>query len=74
MSRCALGLLRGGTGYISAVSMKLMPRSSAHAICECASLSLFCSPQVIVPRQMSVTSMPLAPRRFRFMGGNLNTN
>src|SRR4029453_12611547 len=65
--------LRGGTGYISAVSMKFIPFLSAHAICECASLSVFCSPQVIVPRQMSETSIPLAPRRLRFMGGDLNT-
>src|SRR5258706_5627713 len=57
----------GGTGYISAVSMKLIPRSSAQSICACPSASLFCSPQVMVPRQMSLTSSALAPSLFFFM-------
>src|SRR5579862_1452633 len=57
----------GGIGYISAVSMKLMPRSSAHSICAWPSASVFCSPQVMVPRQISLTSSLLEPSRFRFM-------
>ena len=55
----------GGTGYISAVSMKLMPASSAQSSCACASASLFCSPQVIVPRHTSETS--------RSVPGNVRT-
>src|SRR5690606_17697271 len=47
---------RGGTGYISAVSMKLMPRSMARSSCAWASASVFCSPQVMVPRHTVDTS------------------
>ena len=56
----------GGTGYISAVSMKLTPRATARSSCACASASLFCSPKVIVPRQASETSrsVPGSVRRF----------
>ena len=56
----------GGTGYISAVSMKLMPLASAQSICAWPSLSVFCWPQVMVPRQKSVTSRALSDSRFFF--------
>ena len=46
----------GGTGYISAVSMKVMPSPTAWSSCACASASLFCWPQVMLPRQTSETS------------------
>jgi hypothetical protein len=51
----------GVTGYISAVSMKLMPWSSARSIWAWASASLFCDPQVIVPRHTALTDRPVAP-------------
>ena len=51
----------GFTGYISAVSMKVMPWSSAMSIWRCASASSVWLPQVMVPRQISVTSMPVRP-------------
>src|SRR6185436_1337271 len=62
---CVVGL--GGTGYISAVSMKLTPRSTARSSCACASASLFCSPQVIVPRHASETSRDVPGSVLRFM-------
>lgn len=46
---------RAGTEYISAVSMKLTPRSSALSRMLCAMDSSTCSPKVMVPRQMGVT-------------------
>ena len=52
----------GGTAYISAVSRKLMPRSSACCKIACASLSLTCSPKVMVPRQMAGTVKPDCPK------------
>jgi hypothetical protein len=52
---------RGGTEYISAVSMKLMPRSTARSRMACASRSFTCSPKVMVPRQMGVTRRSLWP-------------
>src|SRR5690606_29378927 len=47
--------LSGGDGYISAVSQKFTPALSAMSICACASLSLFCCPHVIVPKQIFET-------------------
>ena len=61
--RAAVGLAAGGDEYISAVSMKLTPRSSAVSSWAKPSASLFCSPQVIDPRQMTLTSMSLRPSR-----------
>ena len=52
---------RGATGYISAVSQNWTPRSSARSIWAWPSASLFCSPQVIVPRQTAETRRPLRP-------------
>ena len=48
----------GGMEYISAVSMKLMPRPIAMSSWAWPSASVFCWPQVMVPRQMDVTSRP----------------
>ena len=63
-SRCGPGSRAfGGTGYISAVSMKLTPCATAKSSCTCASASLFCSPQVIVPRQTSETSRSVLGNR-----------
>ena len=58
-----------GTGYISAVSMKLMPYSST-AISSCCtpSSSVFCLPQVMVPKQTSLTMRSLLPSRRLRMG------
>src|SRR3569832_1080930 len=53
--------LRAGTAYISAVSMKLMPRSTAWLRMPCADASSTCSPKVIVPRQIGVTRRSLFP-------------
>jgi hypothetical protein len=57
----------GGTGYISAVSKKSIPVSTARSIIAKDSDSLDCNPKVIVPRQMSVTTNPLLPSLFRFI-------
>jgi len=48
-----------GTAYISAVSMKFTPRASDWLRMACESASLTCSPKVMVPRQMGVTSRSL---------------
>ena len=56
-----VGLGAGGTGYISAVSMKLIPAALALAIWAKASCSLFCSPQVMVPRQRALTFRSVRP-------------
>ncbi|MNV63628.1 hypothetical protein D3C71_1562320 [compost metagenome] len=48
-----------GTAYISAVSMKFTPRASDWLRMSCESASLTCSPKVMVPRQMGVTSRSL---------------
>jgi hypothetical protein len=56
----ATGLgLRAGTAYISAVSMKLTPRSSERFRMAWALASSTCSPKVMVPRQMGVTCRSL---------------
>ncbi|MNJ78462.1 hypothetical protein D3C77_762220 [compost metagenome] len=52
----------GGTGYISAVSMKLMPAAWARRICSKPSASLFCSPQVMLPSASALTWMSVLPR------------
>jgi hypothetical protein len=52
---------RGGTGYISAVSMKLIPAASACSIWAWASDSLFCSPQVMVPSPRALMRRPVRP-------------
>ena len=57
----------GGTGYISAVSRKLMPRSMARSMMACEVGSSTCSPKVMVPRQMGVTRRSLVPREMVFM-------
>ena len=46
---------RAGVEYISAVSRKLTPCSSAYSICSWPSASVFCCPQVMVPRQILLT-------------------
>ena len=46
---------RAGTAYISAVSKKSTPRSSARSMMAKASASPTCSPNVMVPRQMGLT-------------------
>jgi len=51
----------GGTGYISAASSMVTPRSTAKSIWAWPSASVFCSPQVMVPRQIRLTSSPLRP-------------
>jgi hypothetical protein len=56
---CVSGL--GGTAYISAVSKKLTPRSSAKSICAWPSASVFCWPQVMVPRHTRETCRPVRP-------------
>ena len=53
----------GFTGYISAVSRKFTPRSNAASSCRCPSASVFCCPNVIVPRHTSLTSSPPSLRR-----------
>src|SRR5690606_12199506 len=53
---------RGGTGYISAQSMKLTPASRARSIWAKASRWVFCSPQVMVPRHRALTLSELVPR------------
>ena len=59
----------GGTGYISAVSRKVTPRSTARSSMACASASPTCSPKVMVPRQMGGTrSGPRAMGVRGFMG------
>ena len=50
---------RAGTAYISAVSMKLTPRSSARFRMAWAPASSTCSPKVMVPRQIGVTCRSL---------------
>jgi hypothetical protein len=50
---------RAGTAYISAVSMKLTPRSSERFRIAWALASSTCSPKVMVPRQMGVTCRSL---------------
>jgi hypothetical protein len=49
---------RCGTGYISAVSKKLIPVSVAMFSWSQASSNVFCSPYVIVPRQSRETCKP----------------
>jgi len=61
----------GGTGYISAVSMKSTPRSRAYDNCSCASASVFCSPQVMVPSAIALTVSPVRPKGLRSMGGTV---
>jgi len=61
-----------GTEYISAVSMKLMPRSRARSRMAWATASWTCSPKVMVPRQMGVTCRPLEPSATVFMEGCAN--
>jgi hypothetical protein len=56
-----VGFGRGGTGYISAVSMKLIPAALARSIWAKASSWLFCSPQVMVPRQRALTLRSVRP-------------
>ena len=58
---------RAGTEYISAASIKLMPRSCAQSRMLCAAAWLTCSPNVMVPRQMGVTCRPLWPSCIFFM-------
>ena len=51
-----------GTGYISAVSKKLIPYSSkAMFICSTPSANVFCWPHVIVPKQTLETSRSEEP-------------
>jgi hypothetical protein len=50
---------RAGTAYISAVSMKLTPRSSERLRMVWAVASSTCSPKVMVPRQIGVTCRSL---------------
>jgi hypothetical protein len=50
---------RAGTAYISAVSMKLTPRSSERFRIAWALASSTCSPKVMVPRQIGVTCRSL---------------
>ena len=57
----------GVVGYISAVSMKVQPASLARSIWAWASSKVFCEPQVMVPRQISLTSGPSRPRGIVFM-------
>ena len=60
---------RAGTAYISAVSMKLTPRSSERSRMAWALASSTCSPKVMVPRQMGVTCRSLWPSWMVFIGG-----
>ena len=46
---------RAGTAYISAVSKKSTPRSTALSMMRWAWASSTCSPNVMVPRQMGLT-------------------
>ena len=46
---------------ISAVSIKLMPWLSAYSICWSACCWVFCSPQVMLPRQIRETGIWLLP-------------
>ncbi len=62
---------RVGTEYISAVSMKLMPRSSERSRMAWAVGSSTCSPKVMVPRQMGVTCRSLWPSWTFCMEGRL---
>src|SRR5690606_40150317 len=55
-----------GTEYISAVSMKLTPRSSERSRMACAAASSTCSPKVMVPRQMGDTCREDCPRETWF--------
>jgi hypothetical protein len=55
----------GFTGYISAVSRKSTPASSARSICAWASAREVCVPKVMVPRQSSLTSIPVRPSGLR---------
>ena len=48
-------LAPGGTGYSSAVSTKLPPQATNASSCSCASASVFWLPQVMVPRQTTLT-------------------
>ena len=54
---------RAGKEYISAVSMKVTPAATAMSSCRWASASVFCSPNVMVPRQTRLTMMSVRPRR-----------
>jgi hypothetical protein len=58
---------RAGTEYISAVSMKLTPRSSERSRMAWEVFSSTCSPKVMVPRQMGVTCRSLEPSWTLFM-------
>ncbi len=51
----------GGIEYISAVSRKLIPASTARSIWAWPSASVFCWPKVIVPRQIEDTAIPVRP-------------
>ena len=58
-----------GTGYISAVSKKFRPYSSkAQSNCCTPSSSVFCLPQVIVPRHTSLTTRSEVPSCLLLMG------
>ena len=54
----------GVVGYISAVSMKLMPWSSAMSICACPSAAVFCVPQVMEPRHNALTFRSGAAKQY----------
>lgn len=58
---------RAGTAYISAVSRKFTPRSTARSRMAWALASSTCSPKVMVPRQMGETCRSLRPRGMVFM-------
>jgi hypothetical protein len=60
----------GLTGYISAVSQKVTPASSAMSAWAWPSASVFCVPQVIVPRHSSETVRPVLPRVRVCIGGS----
>src|SRR5487761_2302218 len=47
--------------------MKLMPWASAKSSCRCASRSLVCSPQGMVPKPLSDTRSSLSPSLFSFI-------
>ena len=63
MVSSAIGL----TGYISAVSTKLIPLARAQSSCACASASEVCVPKVMVPRHNSETMTPVRPIGFIFI-------
>ena len=65
--RPTVSTVTGFTGYISAVSMKLIPASAARSIWAWASSWGVWVPHVIVPRHQSVTFRPLRPRSSIFM-------